>query len=84
MSRKVQCLNLSRPNSNFFLFHYNVSICNSNTITEKKDFIETHCDIVECLGGVSELLFENITILEMLESESNKEFQDDKFNRIIS
>ena len=33
-------------------------------------------------GFLSELLFEDITILEILESESNKELQDDKFNRL--
>jgi len=37
-------------------------------------------DILE--GFLSELLFEDITILEILESESNKETKDDKFNRI--
>jgi len=37
-------------------------------------------DILE--GFLSELLFEDITILEILESESNKETRDDKFNRI--
>ena len=37
-------------------------------------------DILE--GFLSELLFEDITILEILESESNKEVQDDKFNRL--
>lgn len=37
-------------------------------------------DILE--GFLSELLFEDITILEILESESNKELQDDKFNRL--
>ncbi|MEA1916604.1 MAG: Rpn family recombination-promoting nuclease/putative transposase [Campylobacterota bacterium] len=31
-------------------------------------------------GFLSELLFEDITILEILESESNQELQDDKFN----
>ncbi|MBL0686684.1 MAG: Rpn family recombination-promoting nuclease/putative transposase [Sulfurospirillum sp.] len=33
-------------------------------------------------GFLSELLFENITILEILESESNQEQKDDKFNRL--
>ena len=33
-------------------------------------------------GFLSELLFEDITILEILESESNQEQIDDKFNRI--
>ena len=33
-------------------------------------------------GFLSELLFEDITILEILESESNQEQKDDKFNRI--
>jgi len=33
-------------------------------------------------GFLSELLFENITILEILESESNQEQRDDKFNRL--
>jgi len=33
-------------------------------------------------GFLSELLFEEITILEILESESNKELRDDKFNRL--
>jgi len=37
-------------------------------------------DILE--GFLSELLFEDITILEILESESNKEQRDDKFNRL--
>ena len=37
-------------------------------------------DILE--GFLSELLFEDITILEILESESNQETRDDKFNRI--
>lgn len=33
-------------------------------------------------GFLSELLFTNITILEILESESNQETQDNKFNRV--
>ena len=33
-------------------------------------------------GFLSELLFEDITILEVLESESNKARSDDKFNRV--
>ena len=33
-------------------------------------------------GFLSELLHENITILEILESESNKESKSDKFNRV--
>jgi len=33
-------------------------------------------------GFLSELLFEEITILEVLESESNKELKEDKFNRV--
>ncbi|MEA3553814.1 MAG: PD-(D/E)XK nuclease family transposase, partial [Campylobacterota bacterium] len=33
-------------------------------------------------GFLSELLFEDITILEILESESNQEKRDDKFNRL--
>ncbi|MEA3229249.1 MAG: PD-(D/E)XK nuclease family transposase, partial [Campylobacterota bacterium] len=33
-------------------------------------------------GFLSELLFEDITILEILESESNQEQRDDKFNRL--
>ena len=33
-------------------------------------------------GFLSELLFEDIKILEVLESESNKDLQDDKFNRV--
>jgi len=33
-------------------------------------------------GFLSELLKEDITILEVLESESNKELKDDKFNRL--
>jgi predicted transposase/invertase (TIGR01784 family) len=33
-------------------------------------------------GFLSELLFEDIIILEILESESNQELQDDKFNRL--
>ena len=33
-------------------------------------------------GFLSELLFEDITILEVLESESNKEAKEDKFNRV--
>lgn len=33
-------------------------------------------------GFLSELLFEDITILEILESESNQEQKDDKFNRL--
>ena len=37
-------------------------------------------DILE--GFLSELLYEDITILEILESESNKETKDDKFNRL--
>jgi predicted transposase/invertase (TIGR01784 family) len=37
-------------------------------------------DILE--GFLSELLFEDITILEILESESNQEQKDDKFNRL--
>jgi predicted transposase/invertase (TIGR01784 family) len=37
-------------------------------------------DILE--GFLSELLFEDITILEVLESESNKDSKDDKSNRI--
>ena len=37
-------------------------------------------DILE--GFLSELLFTDITILEVLESESNKENHDDKFNRV--
>ena len=37
-------------------------------------------DILE--GFLSELLFEDITILEILESESNQEQRDDKFNRL--
>ena len=37
-------------------------------------------DILE--GFLSELLFEDITILEILESESNQEYRSDKFNRL--
>ena len=37
-------------------------------------------DILE--GFLSELLFEDIIILEILESESNQEYKDDKFNRL--
>ena len=33
-------------------------------------------------GFLSELLFEDVTILEVLESESNKETQKDKYNRV--
>ena len=33
-------------------------------------------------GFLSELLFEDITILEILESESNQEQKNDKFNRL--
>jgi len=33
-------------------------------------------------GFLSELLFEEITLLEVLESESNKELKEDKFNRV--
>ncbi len=33
-------------------------------------------------GFLSELLFEDIKIIEILESESNKDFKEDKFNRI--
>jgi predicted transposase/invertase (TIGR01784 family) len=33
-------------------------------------------------GFLSELLFEDIKILEVLESESNKELKEDKFNRV--
>jgi len=33
-------------------------------------------------GFLSELLFEEITILEILESESNQEYVDDKYNRV--
>ena len=33
-------------------------------------------------GFLSELLFEDITIIEILESESNQEQKDDKFNRL--
>jgi len=33
-------------------------------------------------GFLSELLFEDIKIIEVLESESNKEFKEDKFNRV--
>ena len=33
-------------------------------------------------GFLSELLFDDIKILEVLESESNKDFKDDKFNRV--
>jgi predicted transposase/invertase (TIGR01784 family) len=33
-------------------------------------------------GFVSELLFEDIKILEVLESEGNKESKQDKFNRV--
>ena len=37
-------------------------------------------DILE--GFLSELLKENITILEVLESESNQDLKNDKFNRL--
>lgn len=33
-------------------------------------------------GFLSELLFDDIKILEVLESESNKDFKEDKFNRV--
>jgi predicted transposase/invertase (TIGR01784 family) len=33
-------------------------------------------------GFLSELLFEDIKIMEVLESESNKDFKEDKFNRV--
>ncbi len=33
-------------------------------------------------GFLSELLHEEITILEILESESNKEHEEDKYNRV--
>src|SRR5215469_13708547 len=37
-------------------------------------------DILE--GFLTDLLNDNITILELLESESNQEFETDKFNRV--
>ncbi|MEY4933992.1 MAG: hypothetical protein RIS64_351 [Bacteroidota bacterium] len=40
---------------------------------------KTDFEILE--GFLSELLKENITILEILESESNQDQKDDKFNR---
>ncbi len=46
-----------------------------NILRDKSNFI-----ILE--GFLSELLNENITILEIIESESNKKYKDDKFNRV--
>ncbi len=46
-----------------------------NILRNKENF-----DILE--GFLSELLYTNITILEILESESNQENKDDKFNRV--
>jgi hypothetical protein len=33
-------------------------------------------------GFLSELLKEDVTILDVLESESNKDYKNDKFNRV--
>ncbi len=46
-----------------------------NILRDKENF-----DILE--GFLSELLYTDITILEILESESNQEYKEDKFNRV--
>lgn len=47
-----------------------------------KKILRSKANFAVLEGFLSELLFTDITILEVLESESNKSFFDDKFNRL--
>ncbi len=47
-----------------------------------KRLLRNKANFVVLEGFLSELLFENITIEQILESESNQEEEDDKFNRV--
>jgi predicted transposase/invertase (TIGR01784 family) len=47
-----------------------------------KKLLRSKANFSVLAGFLSELLHEDITILDVLESESNKEHEDDKFNRV--
>jgi predicted transposase/invertase (TIGR01784 family) len=47
-----------------------------------KRLLRNKANFVVLEGFLSELLFENIKIQQILESESNQELEDDKFNRV--
>ena len=47
-----------------------------------KRLLRSKANFVILEGFLSELLFEDIKIEEILESESNKETQEDKYNRV--
>ena len=47
-----------------------------------KRLLRNKANFVVLEGFLSELLFDNIKIEEILESESNQEYDDDKFNRV--
>lgn len=47
-----------------------------------KRLLRNKANFVVLEGFLSELLFDNIKIEQILESESNKEYDDDKFNRV--
>ena len=47
-----------------------------------KRLLRNKANFVVLEGFLSELLFENIKIERILESESNQEYEDDKFNRV--
>jgi len=47
-----------------------------------KRLLRNKVNFVVLEGFLSELLFDNIKIKHILESESNQEFEDDKFNRV--
>ena len=47
-----------------------------------KKLLRSKANFVVLEGFLSELLFDDIKILEILESESNKDSEDDKYNRV--
>lgn len=47
-----------------------------------KRLLRNKANFVVLEGFLSELLYDNIKIQQILESESNQEFEDDKFNRV--
>ena len=47
-----------------------------------KKLLRSKANFVVLEGFLSELLFDDIKILEVLESESNQEDEEDKYNRV--
>ena len=47
-----------------------------------KRLLRNKANFVVLEGFLSELLFDNIKIEQILESEANQEYDDDKFNRV--